>query len=243
MIKYIKKIITSFFIKISLTLSRLENTLIRSNKDIDKTGGDLEIDNIQNELLKSLRKGEYNKEYVDKFYKILKKSDDIMIIDKSELYDVAKRRGMDVGNEDLMFYLNSNLISNDSLEDRYINDEHQLENIIKNKVEIKNPLYILDNEEPKYNTTIKSIDPNRTIYIENITDALHIKRIDNNVKILEFYIQNSLLQNKDIESLSKLSNIKFKDKYGEEYKYLITNYIDFIENKGYKILRYKANVI
>ena len=75
-IKNIRNYLIGIFIKISLSFSKLENTLFKNTNDNDHTGDGNEIKNIQSDLLRSLYNGEYNKEYVRKFYQILKLADE-----------------------------------------------------------------------------------------------------------------------------------------------------------------------
>ena len=245
MFKYLKNLLISFFIKISLTLSKLENDLFKNSKDKIYSGDGSEVDNIQNELLKSLRKGEYNKEYVDKFYKILKISDNIIEGDKSILKNISKKYGMDRGNEDLNFYLNSNISYDKSKnKERYNSkDGYEIENIIKNNIEVLNPLEVLKNEKPIKITKIKSKNIDRENKIEEYCEYLYIKKYNNEYKLLEFYVNKDININSYIEDFKKIDNIFFKDKYGEFNNFNIMEYTGIDELNNYNILKFKAKLI
>lgn len=216
-IKGIKNFFIGFFIKISLSLSKSENTLLKNTHDNDHSGDGNEIKNFQSDLLRSLYNGEYNKEYVLKFYQILK------LADKKE-YDVDFSR------------IDSNKT--------HSIDNFKLINIINNKIEIKNPEeVILLNKEPIKLTTIKSKDNNRKYKIEEYTEYLHIKKYNDTEYLLEFYINQ---ENKiDIikNDLIDITNIYYTDKYGDVSEYVITNfYKESIYNFNH-ILKFVAKKI
>lgn len=245
MFNYIKKLFVSFFIRVSLTLSKLENDLLKNSKDRLYSGDGSEVDNIQNELLRSLRKGEYNKEYVDKFYKILKKSDNILQGDKFTLKNISKKHGMNEGNQDLVFYLNSDIsYCNSKTEQRYNSkDGYELESIIKNTIEVVNPLEVLEGEKPIKITKIKSKNSERENKIEEYTEYLHIKKYEGSFKLLEFYINKDVNLIKLIDSFKNTDNIYFKDSYGDYNEFKLLEYIGSDELNNYNILKFKANVI
>jgi hypothetical protein len=245
MFKKIKNLFLSFFIRLSISLSKLENEIFKNSKDKLYSGDGSEIDNIQNELLRSLRKGEYNKEYVDKFYKILKASDKVFEADKYSLKDISKKHGMDYGNEDLQYYLNSNTEYNKpNLEERYyIKDGYELENIVKNSIEVLNPLDVLEGKKPIRITKIKSKNINRENKIEEYTEYLHIKKFKGRSKLLEFYINKDINLGNLIEDFKKTDNIYFKSNYGELFDYNISKFIEIDELNSYNILKFKANGI
>jgi hypothetical protein len=245
MFKYLKNLFVSLFIRISLTFSKLENDLLKNSKDKIYSGDGSEVDNIQNELLKSLRKGEYNKQYVDKFYKILKMSDKVLEGDKFILKNISKKYGMNEGNEDLTFYLNSNIsYSNPRTEQRYNSkDGYELENIIKNNIEVLNPLEIIKGEKPIKITKIKSKNIKRENKIEEYCEYLHIKKYEGSSKLLEFYINKNIDLIKLIDDFKQTDNIFFKDNYGEYIDYNLIEYIGSDELNNYNILKFKADVI
>jgi hypothetical protein len=236
--KNVKNLFISLFIRISISLSKLENDLFKNSKDKLYSGDGSEIDNIQNELLKSLRKGEYNKEYVDKFYKILKMSDNILNKDKNSLKEIAKKHGMNSGNEDLRFYLNSKDVNKPS--NNYSTD---IENIIKNNIEIINPLESLKGENPIKITKIKSKDLNREHKIEDYTEYLYIKKYEDNYKLLEFHLNKYLEIKEMLNDFKKTSNIYFKDKYGELSEFTLIGFITIEQYNTYNVLKFKANAL
>jgi hypothetical protein len=188
------------FIRISLSLSKTENVLLKNTHDNDHSGDGNEIKNIQNDILRSLYNGEYNKEYVEKFYKILKLADEkIYKVDFSKID--SKRT--------------------DSTED------FKLIDIINNIIEIKNHDEVLfSNKEPVKLTRIKSKDLDRKYKIEEFTEYLHIKKYDNEHLLLEFYINKYNYNNIDnyLEDFKNISNIYYNSKYGELNEYKIIKF-------------------
>jgi hypothetical protein len=199
-ISYIKNLIIGVFIRISLSLSKTENVLLKNTHDNDHSGDGNEIKNIQNDILRSLYNGEYNKEYVEKFYKILKLADEkIYKVDFSKID--SKRT--------------------DSTED------FKLIDIINNIIEIKNhDEVVFSNKEPVKLTRIKSKDLDRKYKIEEFTEYLHIKKYDNEHLLLEFYINKYNYNNIDnyLEDFKNISNIYYNSKYGELTEYKIIKF-------------------
>jgi hypothetical protein len=200
----IKNLLISFFIRISLSFSRIENTLLKNDQNTDHTNNGKEIKNIQSDLLKSLYNGVYNVEYVKKFYKILKLADD-------KIYNI--------------YNLEFDKRKTDNT------DNNEIIRIVKNNIEIKNPEnVIILNEKPLKFTTIKSRDNDRVYKIEEITDYLHIKKYKNNKVLLEFYIHEENYIEEHFEELLKIKNIHYTDKYGDNIEY---NVIEFYKSNKY----------
>lgn len=214
-IKYIKGVIIGIFIKISLSLSKIENSLFKNTHDNDHTGDGNEIKNIQSDLLRSLYNGEYNKEYVLKFYQILKLADEKLF--KVDFSKIDKRK---IDNE----------------------DDYQLINIIKNIIEVKNSEeVILENKQPIKITKLKSRDYNRDYKIEEYTDYLHIKKYNDNEVLLEFFINEN--NEIDINKLINLNNIYFTDKYGDLVEYKIIKFYKLTIYNFNHVLKFIAKKI
>jgi hypothetical protein len=213
-IKNIRNYLIGIFIKISLSFSKLENTLFKNTNDNDHTGDGNEIKNIQSDLLRSLYNGEYNKEYVRKFYQILKLADE-----KIFKIDFSKIDSRKTDNE----------------------ENYQLINILKNFVEIKNnEEVILNGKEPIKITKLKSKDLNRKYKIEEYTDYLHIKKYKNENLLLEFYINQEIDIDIMFEEISKLNNIYFTDKYGEVNEFNIIKFYKLTNYNYNNILKFIA---
>lgn len=238
MFNNIKKILLGVLIKISLTLHKLDNQFFKSTKNDIQPGNDSEVDNIQSNLLKSLKKGEYNKEYVEKFYKILRKSDEL-INSNDDLTEISKKYGMYEGNQDL------NLHFKNAEKLKYKKEyDTDIEVSFRNTIEVLNPLEILEGKSPYIVTKIKSFDLDRTYKIEEYTDLLNVRK-NNTGKKLEFHINKGNIDKSNIDSIineiSKTKNIYFRDKYGELFSYDLTSLIDKIDD-GYRlILTFQAN--
>lgn len=217
-IKYLKNLFRSFFIRLSLSLSKIEKNLLNNSKGNDFTGDSNEIRNIENDILKSLYNGEYNKEYVNKFYKILKKADQI-IYDKYDFTeeDFFKRTDME-----------------DSKEVSIID-------MITNKVEIKNAEDILFGSTPIKVTTLKSNNENRIFKIEEICDFLHVKKYNKGDEfLLEFYI-NIIHDSTHFENeIKKLTNIYYIDKYGDKKEFNNLKFNKKTKFNHYNVFKFKS---
>jgi hypothetical protein len=216
-IKWFKNLLMGIFIKISLSLSKTESVLLKNTDENDHTGDGNEIKNIQSDLLRSLYNGEYNKQYVLKFYQLLKKADNMIF---SVDYSKIDNRKTDNG------------------------ENYQLINIIKNIIEIKNSEeVILENKEAIKITKIKSRDIDRKYKIEEYTDYLHIKKYNENELLLEFYINENNNIDTIKDELKNIKNIYFTDKYGDQSEYnIIKYYKSSIYNFNY-ILKFIAKKI
>lgn len=243
---FLKKQFITFFIRISLAMSKIENDLIKNNKTDTLTGGNLEINNIQSELLKSLLRGEYNQEYVDRFYKILKKSDSIIEgYDKKVLLSKLKEHGMDEGNKDLIEYLSGNVdYKKISIKNKTDNsDNYQLIDIVRNNIEIINPESVILGEKPKKLTTLKSKNKDRVFKIEEITEHLHIKKYSEDKYLLEFYINLQHEISNNINHIKDFNNIYYSDKYGDKTEYLIIEHIKINIFNTYNVIKFIAKKI
>ena len=102
---------------------------------------------------------------------------------------------------------------------------------------------VLNGREPIKITKIKSDNINIKNKIQEYTDYLHIKKYNNNNKILEFYINKEVNLDSKFEEFKKTNNIYFKDKYGDLSSYNIIEFIDIKDFNSYNILRFEANEI
>jgi len=216
----IKNIFISFFIRLSLSASKVEKNLIKNTNDNDHTGNSNEIRNIENDILKSLYNGEYNKEYVQKFYKILKMADKIS-------YD-----RYDFKDED--FYKKTNM--EDSKDVKIVD-------MITNKVEIKNAEDVLFGSTAIKTTTLKSRDKDRIFKIEEICDYLHTKQYkDSDVYLLEFYV-NMIHDSISFEhEVKNLKNIYYIDKYGDKIEFYNLEFYKKTKFNYYNVFKFKAKL-
>jgi hypothetical protein len=246
MLNYFKNLLIGILIKISIAMSKLENQLFKNSDEALNSGDGSEINNIKSDLLKSLYNGEYNQEYVNKFYRILKKSDNLILnSNRLELLEKTKRHGMDTGNEDIIRFLNSNMeYKNIRIEDKIDkSDNFEIEKIITNKIEIINIEDAINGHKAKFITTLKSKTIDRNIKIEEITDYLHIKKINDNEKLLEFYLNNTHNIDEIFNELINIDNIYFKDIYGDRLEYKIVEYINKNSFNSYNILKFLAHEV
>lgn len=85
--------------------------------------------------------------------------------------------------------------------------------------------------------------------IEQLTEFLHIKRIDETHRILEFIIPKKFGvarfdENSEImKELCDIQQVWHKTKYGDNYGFSVTGFYKFIEIDKYDVIKLKANVI
>lgn len=239
--KKIKVLFIGIFIRLSLSLSKTETNLFKISKE-DKYSGDAnELTDIQSDLLRSLYKGEYNKEYVVKFYKILKMSDKVLDgLTKDILLNKLKEHGMDEGNQDLINYLTNDVkYKNIHINKKTDNTEdYPLIDIVKNRIEIINAEEVLLGKKAKKITTIKSKDIDREFLLEEVVDYLHIKKYTEDDVMLEFYINKLFDITNFTNQIKLINNIYYVSKYGEKFEYIINNFFKTNEHNDYIIYKF-----
>jgi hypothetical protein len=85
--------------------------------------------------------------------------------------------------------------------------------------------------------------------IEQLTEFLHIKKIDSTHRILEFIIPKKFgvcrydENSKIMKELCDFKQVWHKTKYGENYGFSITGFYKFLEMDKYDVIKLKAEVI
>lgn len=85
--------------------------------------------------------------------------------------------------------------------------------------------------------------------IEQLTEFLHVKKIDSTHRILEFIIPKKFGvcrfdENSDImKELCDIQQVWHKTKYGENYGFSVTGFHKFIETDKHDVIKLKANII
>jgi hypothetical protein len=97
---------------------------------------------------------------------------------------------------------------------------------------------------------LKVIRENETTNkIEQITESLHVKRIDETHRILEFIIPKKFglskhdKDSKIVKELIDFKQIWHKEKYGDRYGFTITGLHKIVEIDKYDVIKLKANLI
>jgi hypothetical protein len=218
------------------------------------------------QLLQSMRNGDYNSQYVDYYYEVLKKADDLVLNSTPEqLKLLAERYGMGgqaTARYDLLERKQKGLYGNRSTQqirteqvNRRVSsdDNYPIERMVTNKRYVQNVLDHAMGAKPIFKYSIDVQWMFQTRYnIEQITEYVHIKILQSeyNGRLIEFYIpksqgvKNLPFENQAIfEEFKNITEIACADDYGNISSYRIQSFYRLVENGMYDIMKFKANKI
>jgi len=214
-------------------------------------------------LLESMRQGEYNSEYVNYFYEVLKKADDLVNNSTPEqMRLLAERYGMGgqaLARYDLLDKKRAVTHGDKSIQQvrreeqrrrTTVDDNFAIEKMVTNRKHLQNVLDHSIGAKPIYKYSINVQRMFQTKYnLEHITEYLHVKELasERNGRILEFYIPKNVGL-KDIahsygEMFNEIINIvavSFNDDYGQPYNYRIQGFYKLGENGMYDVIKFRG---
>lgn len=217
-------------------------------------------------LLESMRKGEYNDQYVDYYYEILQRADDLVLNSTPEqLRLLAERYGMGgqaTARYDLIERKNRGLygdktpqqVRREQVNRRVTEDDNfPIESMVSNKKHLQNVLDHAMGAKPifKYSINVQRMF-NTRYNIEHITDYVHVKILQSeyNGRLIEFYVPKNQgvkflpQQNPQIfEEFKNITGVSFTDDYGNVSHYRIHGFYKLSEHNGYDVVKFKANKI
>jgi len=261
----VKNLIISSLIKSSMAMKNVEEDIIKVDPNQLANNTKKEYRKSSSQLLESLRKGEYNQQYVSYFYELLKRADDIVNNSSPEqLRLLAEKYGMGNTNTNQFKFLHEDhlnkygnkdmsTIKNEEIKKRVTTDDNfPIEKIITNKRQVLNMYEHASGAKAKYSYSIK-VKRKHDVEnrIEEISEYLHIKELvsEGNGRILEFFIpkkfqleninQNSVL----FSELKNIDYIIYTDDYGRKFEYSIKNFYKISENGMYDVFKFKGNKI
>lgn len=85
--------------------------------------------------------------------------------------------------------------------------------------------------------------------IEQLTEFLHVKKIGDDYRLLEFFIdkkynlKDNLSDKKIFNELTNIKQVWISDEYNGKYGFTINEYSKYLDNDNYDILKFKANKI
>lgn len=238
----IKNALIGILLNTSIGLANVENSLLKNNDETGNTGNKIQINNIKNNLLATMKRGEMNEEYVQYYYKILEKAEDFMnTTSSSDIKLALEKNGMllteNGNNADIHRYLNN---KND-----YNKTEHKLSN---NTIEVslKNNVYLIDqyntNSTPdSYDSTIKcNTSTNVLNRIELYTDTLKVEVLPNNGRILNFYVPIKYPVDQMTNDFNKIKQVSFTTNIGKKYSYNIKFIKNIKKEINYTIISFEG---
>jgi hypothetical protein len=218
------------------------------------------------QLLESMRKGEYNEQYVDYYYEILKRADDLVLNSTPEqMRLLAERYGMGshatarynhIAKKEQVTYngRDRQQVYRDEINRRTTSDDNfPVERMVSNRKSLKNVLDHAMGGKPVYDYAIKVQRMFQTQYnIERITEYLHVKVLQSeyNGRLLEIYIPKNQgvrhLQQSNpaiFEEFKNISGVSFADDYGNVTYYRVHGLYRISDQGMYDVVKFKANKI
>ena len=264
----VKKFLSSMMIAGSLGLKKVDNELFNAQSD-DARSGDMEMEKHSNRFLDGLRKGQRNEQYVKYFYEVLRRADKFLYESSPDEIVAAMRKHNiyldaedDQGNihEHTGFYDQKHKLHGKSLDEVRLHemrgktttdDNYPVELMFNNKPTVLNFFEASQGlAKPQHDFPLKATRSNDVANkIEELTEFLHVKTLNIQNKILEFYIPNKFGLSKYAEGsyvydeLNSIEQIRFKDTYGMDHAYLITGFYKTSRMPNHDVVKYKATKI
>lgn len=215
-------------------------------------------------LLESMKQGEYNAQYVDYFYEVLKKADDLVLNSTpQQLQLLAEKYGM--GDHAAARYnflhesqkqIHGNKSPQEIRREEYSrrvtgDDNYPVERIVTNRKNMKN---VLDHAmggsaQYSYSISVQRMYQTKNA-IEIVTELLHVKEMGSQHRLIEFYIPKKYgvkqLQHTNpniYQEMISIQGVSFNDDYGQPSDYKITGFYKMSENGMYDVVKFKGHKI
>jgi hypothetical protein len=260
--KEIRSILVGALLKSSLAMNNTENDLLKPDPAQLQTGSKKEYQKPTSNLLESLRRGDYNAEYVNHFYEVLRRADEIVASSSAdEMAMLAEKYGMGSAAQNSYNMLNedqkkryggknSQDIRKEQISQRVtIDDNYQIDHMVINKRTLKNVFESAIGQPRQYDFTLKVGRRYKTSNtIEELCEYMHVKHLGENQKLLEFYIPKkykigSVEHSDAMNEVISFEHVSFADQYGKKYEYSIKKFYKISENNQYDVLKFNAVII
>jgi hypothetical protein len=260
--KEIRSMLVGALLKSSLAMKNAEDDILKPDPAQLQTGSKKEYQKPTSNLLESLRRGDYNAEYVNHFYEVLRRADEIVANSTpDEMKMLAERYGMgdaaknsyNMISEDHKKRFGSK--SNDQIRKEQVSqrvtsdDNYPIDHMIINKRILKNVFESAMGQARQYEFSLKVNRRVGTINkIEELCEYMHVKHLGENHKLLEFYIPKKfkIASTQHMEALNEVKifdYVSFTDQYGKKFDYSIKNFYKLSENNQYDVLKFNAVLI
>lgn len=261
--KEFRNLLISALIKGSMAMNNLEQEVFKPADVDDLTnGGNKEQQKRSSNLLESMRRGEYNAQYVKQFYEILRRADDIVLNSTpEEMRQLAERYGMgSAANTQYNMLTEDRVARHGNKTPQQIRDEeakkrvtkddnYEVDHMVSNIRNVKNILEAAGGAPKQYEFSLKvSRDQEVVNKIEELSEFLHIKHVGENHKILEFFIPKKYKVTivEHVAALNELKNFQyvwFTDKYGKRYDYNVRKFYKLSSNQEYDVIKFNAVIM
>jgi hypothetical protein len=251
MIKFLKSILTT----IALSTANVEKNLFKKIDNDNDSGGDKEIKHKDNKLADSLLRGEITQEVKNLRWRMYKALTETSKIDSvsftSDSYQINKTshskklKKVKTDNTDnyplLMEITVEDIKSDDSVLDLIksgVKEEIFIDDNTKKEISDINFLELFTNSKSGKNIEIIRENPTK-FNIEDFTEKIHIKKIENKTHLIEFYINKYLISNTNPQILDSKDR-KQRLLLSEIKKIERTNNINSIDFNGLKFITFKT---
>lgn len=261
--KEIRSMLVGALLKSSLAMKSTEEEIFAPDPAQLQTGQKKEFQKLSSsQLLESLRRGEYNAQYVNYFYEVLRRADDIVANSTpEEMKMLAERYGMGDAAKNSYNMLSEDFksrygdkdakqVRKEQLKERVTSDDsYDIDHMVINKRTLTNVFESAQGAPRKYDFTLKVTRKYQAVNkIEELSEYMHVKHIGDNHKLLEFYIPKKfgITHMSNLDALNEIKSfdyVQFSDAYGKQFQYSIKKFYKTTENNHYDVLKFNAVLI
>lgn len=258
--KEIRSMLVGALLKSSLAMKSTEEEIMAPDPAQLQTGQKKEFQKISSsQLLESLRRGDYNAQYVNYFYEVLRRADDIVANSTpEEMRLLAEKYGMGETTDNQFKFLHEDhkakygdksqqQIRKEQILQRVTGDDsYDIDHMVINKRTVTNMFESAQGAPRKYDFTLKVNRKFQSINkIEELSEYMHVKHIGENQKLLEFYVPKKFgitsPDNSDaLNEIKTFDYVSFTDQYGKQFQYSIKKFYKLSQNNNYDVLKFNA---
>jgi len=259
----VKNILISALINSSVAMKNVEHEVISVDAIDNVNDVKQQYRKSTGNLLESMRAGQYNAEYVNYFYEVLRRADELVLNSTpqelkmlAEKYGMGKAAGarydlLSENHKQVHGNRNPQQVRRDEYARRATSDDNaSIEKMVTNKKHLQNVLDHSVGAKPiyKYSLRIQRMFQTR-MNIEQICDYLHVRELlsERSGRILEFYIpknygvKNLMMTNRQLfDEFKNITGVSFNDDYGQPSDYRIHSFYKMSENGMYDVIKFKG---
>lgn len=259
----VKNVIISALINSSVAMKNVEQEIITVDSPETVNPVQQGYRKSRVNLLESMKAGHYNAEYVNYFYEVLRRADELVnnstpeeLKMLAEKYGMGKAAGarydlLSENHRQVHGNRNPQQVKRDEYSRRATSDDNApIEKMVTNKKHLQNVLDHSIGAKPiyKYSLRVQRMFQTR-MNIEQICDYLHVRELlsERNGRILEFYIpknygvKNLMYTNRQLfDEFKNITGVSFNDDYGQPSDYRIHSFYKMSENGMYDVIKFKG---
>ena len=257
--KEIRSMLVGALLRGSMAMKNTEEEILKPDPAQLQSGTKKEHTKMSSSLLESMRRGEYNAQYVQHFYEVLRRADELVANSTpDEMKMLAERYGMGEAANNSYNMLNEdhkkrygNRSTKDVRKEQILqrvtgDDTYPIDHMIINKRILRNVYESAIGQPREYDFSLKVGRKYNTINkIEELAEYMHVKHLGENQKLLEFYIPKKfkIIDSQHVEALEEVKRfeyVSFSDDYGKRYDYSVKRFYKISQNNDYDVLKFNA---